>query len=389
MRILVVGSGMYVTGRKGTGNGTILASLIQLAKQQKLLEIVIVSKSATSAAHVQEATANITARLGCKANVRFVAIADELSDLALLVKAESFDAAIVSVPDHLHYTYVNFCISAKIPTLVVKPLTPTYEEAKSLIDLSESTKVYGAVEFHKRWDESNLYAKRVIQEGKIGALNYIQVDYSQKIKIPTEIFKGWSDQTNILQYLGIHYIDLIYFLTGFTPIRVSAYGTKKTLMAKGIDTYDSIHAFIEWQNPNDTKDKFISIINANWIDANSGAAMSDQKIKFIGTEGRLECDQKDRGIELVNEHGGVQLINPYFSEYLPGDDGHEILNGYGFKSIERFVLDVIDLQNNAVSFEHLIANRPSFRSASISTLVSDFANQSLAQNAAWVDITKK
>ena len=389
MRILVVGSGMYVTGRKGTGNGTILASLIQLAKQQKLSEMVIVSKSATSALHVEEATANISARLGYKANVRFVAIPDELSDLALLVQAESFDAAVVSVPDHLHYAYVNFCISAKIPTLVVKPLTPTYEEAKSLINLSESAKVYGAVEFHKRWDESNLYAKRVIQEGKIGALNYIQVDYSQKIKIPTEIFKGWSDQTNILQYLGIHYIDLIYFLTGFTPIRVSAYGTKKTLMAKGIDTYDSIHAFIEWQNPHDTKDKFISIINANWIDANSGAAMSDQKIKFIGTEGRLECDQKDRGIELVNEHGGVQLINPYFSEYLPGDDGHEILNGYGFKSIERFVLDVIDLQNNAVSFEHLIAHRPSFRSASISTLVSDFANQSLAQNAAWVDIKKK
>ena len=388
MRILVVGSGMYVTGRKGTGNGTILASLIQLAKQQKLSEMVIVSKSATSALHVEEATANISARLGYKANVRFVAIPDELSDLALLVKGESFDAAIVSVPDHLHYAYVNFCISAKIPTLVVKPLTPTYEEAKSLIELSESAKVYGAVEFHKRWDESNLYAKRVIQEGKIGALNYIQVDYSQKIKIPTEIFKGWSDQTNILQYLGIHYIDLIYFLTGFTPIRVSAYGTKKTLMAKGIDTYDSIHAFIEWQNPHDAKDKFISIINANWIDANSGAAMSDQKIKFIGTEGRLECDQKDRGIELVNEQGGVQLINPYFSEYLPGDDGHETLNGYGFKSIERFVLDVIDLQNNAVSFEHLIANRPSFRSASISTLVSDFANQSLAQNAAWVDITK-
>jgi hypothetical protein len=117
--------------------------------------------------------------------------------------------------------------------------------------------------------------------------------------------------------------------------------------------------------------------------------MSDQKIKFIGTEGRLECDQKDRGIELVNEQGGVQLINPYFSEYLPSDDGYEILNGYGFKSIERFVLDVIDLQNKAVSFDYLLEHRPSFRSASVSTLVSDFANQSLAQNAAWIDITIK
>lgn len=389
MRVLVIGSGMYVTGRKGTGNGTILASLIQLSKQKKINEIVVVSTSASSAMAVEEATASMTARLWAEANVRFVAIPQELNDLDTLIKAENFDAAIVSVPDHLHHRYVHFCITAKIPTLVVKPLTPTYEEAKSLIELSESTKTYGAVEFHKRWDESNLYAKRVIQEGKIGSLNYIQVDYSQKIKVPTEIFKGWSDQTNILQYLGIHYIDLIYFLTGYSPIRVSAYGTKKTLITKGIDTYDSIHAFIEWQNPNDAKDKFISIINANWIDANSGAAMSDQKIKFIGTEGRLECDQKDRGIELVNEQGGVQLINPYFSEYLPGDDGHEILNGYGFKSIERFILDVIDLQNNAVSIEHLIANRPSFRSASISTLVSDFANQSLAQNAAWIDITIK
>ncbi|MEI6311015.1 MAG: Gfo/Idh/MocA family oxidoreductase [Bacteroidota bacterium] len=388
MKIVVIGSGMYVTGREGTGSGTILASLIQLAKYKKIDSILIVSKSATSESHVNKATAEINQKLGSSIAVDFLCIANGIADLENIFKSKTFDAAIVSVPDALHFDYVKSCITHQIPTLVVKPLTPTYAEAKELIALSENNKVYGAVEFHKRWDESNLFAKRVIAENKIGDINYIQVDYSQKIKIPTEVFRAWSNETNIMQYLGIHYIDLIHFLTDYMPIRVSAYGTKKTLVEKGIDTYDSIHAFIEWQDTKNEHQKFISIINANWIDANSGSAMSDQKIKFIGTLGRLECDQKDRGIELINDTTGVQLINPYFSEYLSGDDGNMILNGYGFKSIERFVLDVIDLKNNAVSFEYLIQHRPSFRSASISTLVSDFTTQSLAQQNKWLDITK-
>lgn len=388
MRILVIGSGMYVTGRHDTGNGTILASLLQITKSNLIQEIHIVSKNDSSKEHVLLANEQINAKLGSTLSVTFEAIPKGIDDLELILQQRTFDCAIVCVPDHLHYEYIKCCLNHKVATLVVKPLTPSYEQAAELIAIAERNQTYGAVEFHKRYDESNLYAKRVLDEGKIGELSYIQVDYSQKIKVPTEIFREWSSKTNILQYLGIHYIDLIHYLTGFMPSRVSAYGTKNILVKKSIDTYDSIHAFIEWTHPLDKNKSFLSVINANWIDANAGSAMSDQKIKFIGTEGRLECDQKDRGIELVNENSGVQLINPYFSEYLPGNDQFMALNGYGFKSIERFVLDVLNLQKGVVSIEALNEQRPSFKSGSIATLVSDYANKSLANNNAWIEIKR-
>ena len=44
MKILVLGAGMYVTGRNNSGNGTVLSSLVQLSKQLTISEIVIVAR---------------------------------------------------------------------------------------------------------------------------------------------------------------------------------------------------------------------------------------------------------------------------------------------------------------------------------------------------------
>ena len=40
------------------------------------------------------------------------------------------------------------------------------------------------------------------------------------------------------------------------------------------------------------KTLFTETILTNWIDPENSSAMSDQKIKFIGTKGRFEADQK-------------------------------------------------------------------------------------------------
>ncbi|MES2780548.1 MAG: Gfo/Idh/MocA family oxidoreductase, partial [Bacteroidota bacterium] len=87
---------------------------------------------------------------------------------------------------------------------------------------------------------------KALSENKLGKLLYFTVDYSQRIDIPSVTFKGWAHQTNIFQYLGVHYVDLFYFLTGYKPMKVMAYGTDGVLKAQGIDTYDSVHTNIVW-----------------------------------------------------------------------------------------------------------------------------------------------
>lgn len=387
MRVLVVGSGMYVTGREGSGVGTIMAALCQYSLVSDLSEIVVVSRSKSSAGAVTESVQRINGILGSGLKATFRTMEGTFEDLSALHQEFSFDAAIVSIPDPLHFSYSEKLIRLGIHSLVVKPLVPTEKEHRELISMAKTHEIYCAVEFHKRFDETNLLIKRELNAGNLGAVKYFQVDYSQRISIPTETFKAWSDESNIFQYLGVHYADLINFLTGCKAIRVLATGTRGTLAAKGIDTWDSVHTLIQWQGEMAGVDQdFVSVHNTNWIDPNCSTALSDQAYKVIGDLGRIDCDQKDRGLQYTRTGAGFSHPNPYFSDFLPGPSGAPEFSGYGYSSIRLFLDDVLQLQNGKTSLDALRRTRPSFDNTIVSTQVVEAANSSLRGTQGWVDI---
>jgi hypothetical protein len=114
--------------------------------------------------------------------------------------------------------------------------------------------------------------------------------------------------------------------------------------------------------------------------------MSDQRYKVIGTKGRLEIDQKNRGVEYVSEMDGIQQLNPYFSEYMEDANGDLQFQGYGQKSINQFLLDVADLNSGNISMKSLENKRPDILSSLVSTAVVDAVNESLEQNGAWIQV---
>lgn len=383
MNILIVGTGMYVTGRNNTGVGTIMSSVAEFSKTHTIHSVSLVSRSKSSENEVLEAKNRINLALGTNVDFKFYPLESE-NTIAHLHQQIHFDLTIICVPDHLHFSFGKICLELDIPTLMVKPLTPTAKEAEELIKIQKSRGLYAAVEFHKRWDESNLYARKLVEQNVLGQLLYASVDYSQKVSIPLETFQSWAAKTNIFQYLGVHYVDLMYFLTGFKPKRVLACGTYGLLRSKGIDTYDSVHTTVIWEGT-DGND-FYTHFNLNWIDPKCTSAMSDQKFILIGTEGRVECEQKKRGIELVTQATGIQHHNPYFSDYLTNGDGTYTLNGYGYKSIAQFFLDVIALKEKRTTLEKLEVIRPTFEASLVSTRVIDAVNQSLAEGFSWINL---
>jgi predicted dehydrogenase len=268
----------------------------------------------------------------------------------------------------------------------VKPLTAKRSEAIDLMEIQKRNHLLGIVEFHKRYDESNLFVKKCLAEKQLGKLLYFTVDFSQRVSIPLEVFRGWVTRTNVFQYLGVHYVDLIYFMTGFRPVRLTATGTCGLLVSEGIDNYDSIHAKILWRNPNNEEDTFVSMINTNWVDPRSTSAMSDQKYKVVGTRGRIECDQKNRGIECVQEKFGVRHVNPYFSEFLPSPNGLMEFSGYGCRSISLFLHDVERIRRKELSPDRLEGIRPTFSEAIVSTSVLEAVNRSLENGSNWMDV---
>lgn len=387
MKILVIGSGMYVTGRFSSGPGSILATIGETSQSIDFEGITVVSKNETSRKGVLDSVEKINEILEIELIVDFEALGENsIENLKLLIKQNKFDCGIISLPDHLHYDFAKVLIENNIHCLVVKPLTPTVKESLELIALLKANNVYGAVDFHKRFDEANLLIKDSFESGQIGKPLYFTVEYSQKIEIPTIVFSSWVGYTNIFQYIGVHYVDMIYFLTGYYPEKVLAVGTKGKLLETSIETFDSIHVIIVWKNPKNEIEKMVAQFSTNWIDPSTSSAMSDQKYKVIGTNGRIECDQKYRGVEIVNEENGIQTINPYFSKFQTNSIGRNSYTGYDYKSISQFIYDIEDLEKGRITIEQLETIRPTFNEALVSTAVLEAVNKSLKNNSNWETI---
>lgn len=379
MKVLVVGAGMYVTGRGTGGIGTLLPALAQYSRVGALDAVTVVATRAEGDSGVPEAAARVNALLGTRLPVHYRRLD---GDLGKTVRAGEFDCALVCVPDDQHYEVTAALLERGLHCLVVKPFTPTVAEARKLVDLAHERGLHGAVEFHKRHDEQNLLARRVLREGRLGEPKYMVVGYSQRIDIPLVAFRAWAARTNIFQYLGVHYVDLIQFLTGLAPRRISATGTRGTLQAQGVATFDSVHATIEWGA---AAGQFVSQLAIGWIDPNATPALSDQKFFLVGSRGRLDLDQVDRGVRLVTPESGVETPNPHFSMVL-GEHDEAAFRGYGYRSVERFLRDVADVAAGRVTPAALDAIRPTFRQALVSTAVVEAANASLAAAGAWKDV---
>ncbi len=388
LNVLVIGAGMYACGRGTDGYGTILPALFEAARtRQRIKSVTICSTTPASAKQAAEKASALAAFTGIDLPVATFPEQTSQSYRDLLKNADRFDAAILAVPDDLHFEIASAAIDAGLHTLVVKPFVTTLADGIELTRRAEKQNVYGAVEFHKRFDVSNLTLRDRIERGDIGQpLNFV-IEYSQRRCIPEEIFSAWAARTNIFQYLGVHYADMVYFVTGATPKRLCALGQKQRLIQQGIDTHDAIQVMIEWERDGH---RFTSTHLTHWVDPNSTSAMSDQRIKVIGTDGRIECDQKDRGIQVVTDTRGIEALNPYFSAFY-GPAGSARFEGYGRDSIEGFIKDVQQIRAGNITAAKLNAtprHRPTFRDALVSTAIVEAVNLGLQADGAWIDVAQ-
>lgn len=393
LNVLVIGAGMYVCGSGTESSGTILPTLVQEQFLGKVGEIHVSATRPESISLLLEKLDALNRYLGTSGHIQGYPTGvtrDTHAYKQALEKIPRPAVAVISVPDHLHASITRDVIKAGIPPLVVKPLAPTVEESLHLIQLLDQHRLYGAVEFHKRFDTANLLLRQKIKEGKLGDLCYVVVEYSQR-RIIREVFNSWVSRTNIFQYLGVHYADLIYFITGARPSRVLAtgqvYSTKPGTNNNPV--YDSIQVMVEWELPADSK-RFVSTILTNWIDPNTTSAMSDQKITVVGTNGRYQSDQKNRGVQIVTTEDGVEDVNPYFTQFYHDSETPLAVgvHGYGPTSIRCFLKDAAGLFTGTASRENLMTHRPSFWQALPSTAVVEAVNRSLLQDNQWISIDK-
>jgi predicted dehydrogenase len=382
MNIIIFGTGLYVTGDGKHTNGTILPSLIEFQKKYTVIkQLIFIKKNHKNISETKKKIKKIMIKFNLSINFEILVNNKNLD--TNLARYGDFNFSIISLPDNLHYKYIKYSLNNNWHCLVVKPFTLKSEEAKELIKIAKKKNLYGVIDFHKRFDKHNLIIKNQFNNKELGSHLYSIVEYSQRKIIPTKFFKQWCSHTNILNYLGSHYIDLFRFISVSKPSRVMAIGQKNFLVSRKLNTYDSIQCCVEWVSSNNLK--FIQTLNVNWIDPLNTTAMSDQKIQLIFTKGRIESDQKNRGLNILSDKSKINSINPDFCYEFSDENGFST-RGYGIDSILQSCKDVMNLNNNSVDLNFLNLNRPSFHEGLFSTVVLEAAQKSLDNNNKWISV---
>jgi predicted dehydrogenase len=215
-------------------------------------------------------------------------------DWEALVDSPDVDAVCIATPDNLHYEPARRAMERGKHVLIEKPMTTDPREADSLVRLARETGVKVQVAFNHRWLASYYKGYTAIQQGAIGQPLVAYARKNDTIFVPTE-YINWAAKTTPAWFLSSHDIDLVRWFFGSEPVEARAWGVKKVLVAKGIDTYDMIQAQVRFGNG------AIATFESGWIYPNTFPTIVDSFVEVVGERGHLHFDRKRESIELSTE----------------------------------------------------------------------------------------
>ncbi len=263
-----------------------------------------------------------------------------------MAKLGPHGVVIVATPDHMHTNMTLEAIEAGYDVVVMKPLCLKVNEAHQVIAAAEAKKRYVATDYHKRLDRAVRLARYRVRKGDLGEMLHGHAWIEEPKYMPLKYFRLWAHESSPFEYVGVHYVDAWYFITGLTPKRVAAFGQKKFLPSTGSDAYDAVQAVIEWN------DGSVLWVQTSWVCSEKNSAMTNQGLQISGTKGEYWADHKFRNLHILTDDEGFQQINPNFFKHYDSweKDGDIEYVGYGFESISRWLRDIHTLH---VDTQHL------------------------------------
>ena len=247
-------------------------------------------------------------------------------------------AVVVAVPDALHYEVVMAALQHDQHVLCVKPLFQCYAHTQEADTLARSKGLYLGVEYHKRFDRRSLIARRHYRQGHFGEFVMGEAKLLEPYCYRHSNFQNWFtvEQADPFTYVGCHYVDLVYFITGLRPVEVSVV-TVPGRFPNGNVGYLWSHARVRFENG-----AWLSVINGlGYPDDGSGS--NDQGMVLYcegaGKTGMIRHDDQFRGVTHCYVEGigpgGTHhnFVNPDYFRYVPWEGPGLQPIGYGYDSV--------------------------------------------------------
>ncbi|MGD7705460.1 Gfo/Idh/MocA family protein [Microlunatus sp. Y2014] len=126
------------------------------------------------------------------------------------------DAVVVALPDHLHVDATITALAAAKPVLVEKPLATSSADGQRILAADEAGRLM--VGHVLRFDERLRELKRRLDAGALGELRYVRIHRSNSVASGERI----GARASVLEFLGVHDLDLLLWLTGQDVTGVTA-----------------------------------------------------------------------------------------------------------------------------------------------------------------------
>lgn len=257
---------------------------------------------------------------------------------------------VVAMPDQLHYPVVMEALKNNQHVLCVKPLVLKYEQAAEIEKTAYEKGLFVGVEYHKRFDRRSLMAKRSFELGQFGKFVMGEAKLIEPYYYRSSNFQNWftCDKTDPFVYIGCHYVDLVYFITGLKPVEVSVSGVKGKF-PNGNTAYMWAHGRVRFEN-----DALLSVIDGLGY-PDQAAGSNDQSLQMFfegdGKTGMIKHNDQFRGVEHSYLEGigcggsHFNYVSPDFYKLVPWEGKGYKPIGYGYESVAASVTMAYHIEN--------------------------------------------
>ncbi|MCP0887498.1 Gfo/Idh/MocA family oxidoreductase [Ligilactobacillus sp. WILCCON 0076] len=260
------------------------------------------------------------------------------TDYKKMIDKEDLSAVFIVAPTPFHPEMTIYAMEAGLHVFCEKPLGLDLDEVKKMAEVIHShPKQIFQSGFMRRYDESYQYAKKLVDDGKIGKIIYMR-GYGIDPISGMESFKKFAsaaDSGGIFVDMNIHDVDLIRWFTNQEPIE--AYGLTSNIAAPELAEIGEFETGV-------AQLKFDGGTIATLIGGRHAAHGNQVELEIMGSDGWLRVGEHPdmNRVTVFNESGVVKPSLQSFGERF--DDAFT-------KEVQDFVQNIAEQKQPSVTVD--------------------------------------
>ena len=206
------------------------------------------------------------------------------SDYHVMLEREQLDLVSVVVPTQYHFAVASDVMSAKVPTLVEKPIAATVEEGYALVALARDLGVMLTVGHIERFNPAIIMLKDQLARGVLGRIYQIHV-------MRLGPFPARITDVGVVIDLATHDLDILHYLTNANIVRLHAEVGRRLHTAHE----DMLSAILRFDND------VVGVLDINWL-----TPTKVREISVIGERGMFVASYLTQELTLYENDSAPQ-----------------------------------------------------------------------------------